>query len=238
MLTNPFIEIRLVKKKVTIIALIAIAIIAFFVFDLHQWLTLEGLNAGQAQFQAWLNQHPVLVSSAYFGLYVVVTALSLPGATIMTLAGGALFGLVWGLLLVSFASSIGATLAFMVARYLLRDAVQSRFGERLSAINRGVEQEGGFYLFTLRLVPAFPFFLINLLMGLTPIKAWTFYWVSQVGMLAGTLVYVNAGTQLGQLDSLSGILSPSLLISFTLLGLFPLVAKKVMALIRARRATV
>lgn len=224
------------KKKLTIVAVIVGAIIAFFVFDLQQWLTLEGLNAGQAQFQAWLSEYPVLVSAAYFGLYVVVTALSLPGATIMTLAGGALFGLAWGLLLVSFASTLGATLAFLVARYLLNDLVQAKFGERLSAINRGVEAEGGFYLFTLRLVPAFPFFLINLLMGLTPIKAWTFYWVSQVGMLAGTLVYVNAGTQLGQLDSLSGILSPSLLISFTLLGLFPLVTKKVMTFIRRRRA--
>lgn len=200
------------RKKLTIVA-----VIAFFVFDLQQWLPLEGLNAGQARFEAWLNEHPILVSAAYFGLYVIVTALPLPGATIMALAGGALFG-------------------FLVARYLLKDAVQSRFGDRLSAINRGVEEEGGFYLFTLRLVPAFPFFLINLLMGLRPIKARTFYWVSQVGMLAGTLVYVNAGTQLGQLDSLSGILSPSLLISFTLLGLFPLVAKKVMTIIRARRA--
>jgi uncharacterized membrane protein YdjX (TVP38/TMEM64 family) len=156
----------------------------------------------------------------------------------MTLAGGALVGLAWGLLLVSFASTMGATLAFLVARYLLKDTVQNRFGERLKAINQGVEREGGFYLFTLRLVPAFPFFLINLLMGLTPIRAWTFYWVSQVGMFAGTAVYVNAGTQLGQLDSLSGILTPSLLISFTLLGLFPLVAKKGLALIRSRRALV
>ncbi len=226
-----------VKKKLAIVAVIAIAVALFFIFDLQQWLTLDGLNAGQAQFQAWLTDYPVLVSAAYFFIYVIVTALSLPGATIMTLAGGALFGLAWGLLLVSFASTVGATLAFLVARYLLRDTVQNRFGERLKAINQGVEREGGFYLFTLRLVPAFPFFLINLLMGLTPIKAWTFYWVSQVGMLAGTAVYVNAGTQLGQLDSLSGILSPSLLISFTLLGLFPLVAKKGLSLIRTQRAT-
>ncbi|MEX1213565.1 TVP38/TMEM64 family protein [Saccharospirillum sp.] len=224
------------KKKLSIVAVIAVAIIAFFAFDLQQWLTLDGLKAGQVQFQIWLTNYPVLVSAAYFVIYVIVTALSLPGATIMTLAGGALFGLVWGLLLVSFASSLGATLAFLVARYLLHDTVQVRFGERLRAINEGVKKEGGFYLFTLRLVPAFPFFLINLLMGLTPIKAWTFYWVSQVGMLAGTAVYVNAGTQLGQLDSLSGILSPSLLISFTLLGVFPLVAKKVLALVRSRRA--
>lgn len=224
------------KKKVSIVVFIVVAIILFFVFDLQQWLTLEGLNAGQAKFQAWLSDYPVLVSAAYFVLYVIVTALSLPGATIMTLAGGALFGLAWGLLLVSFASTLGATLAFLVARYVLRDTVQGRFGERLTAINKGVEKEGGFYLFTLRLVPVFPFFLINLLMGLTPIKAWTFYWVSQTGMFAGTLVYVNAGTQLGQLESLSGILSPSLLISFTLLGLFPLVAKKGLAFVRSRQA--
>jgi pyruvate/2-oxoglutarate dehydrogenase complex dihydrolipoamide dehydrogenase (E3) component/uncharacterized membrane protein YdjX (TVP38/TMEM64 family) len=166
---------------------------------------------------------------------VVVTALSLPGAAVMTVAAGALFGLLQGTLLVSFASTIGATLAFLVSRYLLRDAVQQRFGSRLAAINRGIERDGAFYLFTLRLVPAFPFFLINLLMGLTPIKAWTFYWVSQIGMLAGTLVYVNAGTQIAQLESLSGILSPDLLISFALLGLFPLLAKKVTGLIQRRR---
>jgi uncharacterized membrane protein YdjX (TVP38/TMEM64 family) len=171
----------------------------------------------------------------FFVAYVAVTGLSLPGAAVMTLAGGAVFGLFWGLLLVSFASSLGATLAFLASRFLLRDWVQQRFGDRLRAINAGIEKEGGFYLFTLRLVPVFPFFVINLLMGLTPIKTRTFYWVSQIGMLAGTLVYVNAGTQLARIDSLAGILSPALLGSFVLLGLFPLLAKKIVDAVAARK---
>lgn len=222
-------------KKLLILASLAVIAGAFFMLDLHQWLTLEGLKSGLDQFEQWRSQSPLLTAGGFFFLYVVVTALSLPGAAVMTLAAGALFGLWQGLLLVSFASSIGATLAFLVSRYLLRDAVQQRFGSRLAAINRGIERDGAFYLFTLRLVPAFPFFLINLLMGLTPIKAWTFYWVSQIGMLAGTFVYVNAGTQIAQLETLSGILSPDLLISFALLGLFPLLAKKVIGLIQRRR---
>jgi len=222
-------------KKLLILASLAVIAGAFFMLDLHQWLTLEGLKSGLGQFEQWRSQSPLLMAGGFFFLYVVVTALSLPGAAVMTLAAGALFGLWQGLLLVSFASTIGATLAFLVSRYLLRDAVQQRFGSRLAAINRGIERDGAFYLFTLRLVPAFPFFLINLLMGLTTIKAWTFYWISQVGMLAGTLVYVNAGTQIAQLETLSGILSPDLLISFALLGLFPLLAKKVIGLIQRRR---
>jgi pyruvate/2-oxoglutarate dehydrogenase complex dihydrolipoamide dehydrogenase (E3) component/uncharacterized membrane protein YdjX (TVP38/TMEM64 family) len=175
------------------------------------------------------------VAGIYFLIYIAVTALSLPGAVIMTLAGGALFGLWTGLLLVSFASSIGATLAFLASRFLLRDWVQDRFGNRLAAINAGMAKDGAFYLFTLRLVPVFPFFIINLVMGLTPIKTRTFYWVSQVGMLAGTAVYVNAGTQLAQLEGLSGILSPGLLGSFVLLGIFPLLAKKLVAVVQARK---
>ncbi|SEA97207.1 FAD-dependent oxidoreductase [Marinobacterium iners] len=222
-------------KKRLILAILAAVAGAFFMLDLHHWLTLEGLKSGLGQFEQWRSQFPLLMAGGFFLLYVVVTALSLPGAAVMTVAAGALFGLLQGTLLVSFASTIGATLAFLVSRYLLRDAVQQRFGSRLAAINRGIERDGAFYLFTLRLVPAFPFFLINLLMGLTPIKAWTFYWVSQIGMLAGTLVYVNAGTQIAQLESLSGILSPDLLISFALLGLFPLLAKKVTGLIQRRR---
>ena len=222
-------------KKLLILAAIAAVAVAFFMLDLHQWLTLEGLKSGLGRFESWRSEAPLLTAGGFFLLYVIVTALSLPGAAVMTLAGGALFGLWQGLLLVSFASTIGATLAFLVSRYLLQSWVQSRFGNRLSAINRGIERDGAFYLFTLRLVPAFPFFLINLLMGLTPIKARTFYWVSQVGMLAGTLVYVNAGTQIAQLESLSGILSPDLLISFALLGLFPLLAKKLIGWIQRRR---
>jgi pyruvate/2-oxoglutarate dehydrogenase complex dihydrolipoamide dehydrogenase (E3) component/uncharacterized membrane protein YdjX (TVP38/TMEM64 family) len=222
-------------KKLLIIVIIAAVAGTFFMLDLHQWLTLDGLKSGLGQFEQWRSQYPLITAGAFFVLYVVVTALSLPGAAVMTVAAGALFDLLQGTLLVSFASTIGATLAFLVSRYLLRDSVQQRFGSRLGAINRGIERDGAFYLFTLRLVPAFPFFLINLLMGLTPIKAWTFYWISQVGMLAGTLVYVNAGTQIAQLEALSGILSPDLLISFALLGLFPLLAKKVIGLIQRRR---
>lgn len=223
------------SKKIALLTMIAALVIAFFWFDLDQLLTLDGLKAGLAQFEDWRLARPILVGGGFLLLYIVVTALSLPGAAIMTLAAGALFGLVWGTLIVSFASSIGATLAFLVSRYLLRDTVQNRFGERLKPLNDGISKEGAFYLFTLRLVPVFPFFLINLLMGLTPIRAATFYWVSQVGMLAGTLVYVNAGTQLAQLDGLAGILSPALLGSFALLGLFPLIAKKLLAVIKARR---
>jgi pyruvate/2-oxoglutarate dehydrogenase complex dihydrolipoamide dehydrogenase (E3) component/uncharacterized membrane protein YdjX (TVP38/TMEM64 family) len=222
-------------KKIGLLVLIITLAAGFFYFDLNQLLTLQGLKSGLVEFEAWRRDSPILVGGAFLLLYVIVTALSLPGAVIMTLAAGALFGLLWGTLIVSFASSIGATLAFLVSRYLLQDMVQSRFGDRLKAFNEGIARDGAFYLFTLRLVPIFPFFLINLLMGLTAIRALTFYWVSQVGMFAGTLVYVNAGTQLGQLERLSGILSPSLLLSFVLLGVFPLIAKKIVDLVKARR---
>ncbi|MFT5697962.1 MAG: pyruvate/2-oxoglutarate dehydrogenase complex dihydrolipoamide dehydrogenase (E3) component [Desulforhopalus sp.] len=214
-------------KKIVIVLLIIAAVVSFFVFDLDTVLTLENIKANQAELIDLRDSAPFMVSLVFFSLYVLVTALSLPGAVIMTLAGGGLFGLAWGFVLISFASSIGATLAFLVSRYLLRETVQNRFGDKLGAINKGVEREGAFYLFTLRLVPIFPFFLINILMGLTPIKTWSFYWVSQVGMLAGTLVYINAGTQLAKIEGLGGILSPGLLLSFALLGIFPLVAKKI-----------
>ncbi|MBL4584528.1 MAG: FAD-dependent oxidoreductase [Pseudomonadales bacterium] len=222
-------------KKIILVAALIGVIAGFFIFDLHQLLTLDGIKGSLGQIQDWRAQTPVLAAAIYFGVYVIITALSLPGAAIMTLVGGALFGLGWGLLLVSFASSIGALLAFLVSRYVLRDWVQSKFGERLIAINEGVKKDGAFYLFTLRLVPVFPFFVINLVMGLTPMRAATFYWVSQVGMLVGTVVYVNAGTQLAQLTSLSGILSPELLLSFVLLGLFPLIANKIISIIKSRR---
>ena len=221
-------------KKILLLA-IASVVALVFVFDLHTLLTLESLKGSLEQFRAYQTESPLQVALVYFAAYVVVTAFSLPGAAVMTLAGGALFGLLQGLVLVSFASTLGATLAFLGARYLLRDSVESRFGPRLKAINQGVEKEGAFYLFTLRLVPVFPFFLINLLMGLTKMKAWTFFWVSQVGMFAGTIVYVNAGTELGKLESLSGILSPGLLGSFVLLGFFPLIAKKITDKIKARK---
>ncbi|RNF51576.1 pyridine nucleotide-disulfide oxidoreductase [Marinomonas hwangdonensis] len=222
-------------KKIGLLVCIFALAVGFFYFDLNQLLTLDGLKSGLVQFETWRRDSPIFVGGVFLLLYVIVTALSLPGAVIMTLAAGALFGLFWGTLIVSFASSIGATLAFLVSRYLLQDTVQSRFGDRLKAFNEGVARDGAFYLFTVRLVPIFPFFLINLLMGLTTIRAFTFYWVSQVGMFVGTLVYVNAGTQLGQLESLSGILSPSLLLSFVLLGVFPLMAKKILDVIKARR---
>ena len=178
----------------------------------------------------------LLFAIGFFVIYVAVTAISLPGAAVMTLIGGALFGLIEGVLLVSFASAIGATLAFLMARFVLRESVQTRFGRRLKALNRGVERDGPFYLFALRLVPVFPFFVINLAMGLTPIRTRTFYWVSQLGMLPGTLVYVNAGTQLGQVESLSGVLSPGLIGSFVLLGLFPLIARKTLDFFATRKA--
>ncbi|GAA5526131.1 hypothetical protein Maes01_02725 [Microbulbifer aestuariivivens] len=219
------------RKLILIAALVALAA-SFFFFDLNDWLTLAHLKAGQIQFQAWQEERPLLVGLFFTLLYILVTGLSLPGAAIMSLAAGALFGLAWGTLIVSFASSIGATVAFLVARYLLHDWVQHRFGERLQTINQGVQQEGPFYLFALRLVPLFPFFIINVLMGLTRIRPWTFYWVSQVGMLPATVVYVNAGTQLASIDSLSGILSPGLILSFVLLGAFPLLAKRTLRAIK------
>ncbi|WP_415886655.1 dihydrolipoyl dehydrogenase [Neptuniibacter sp. QD37_6] len=222
-------------KKLPLLLVILSAIAAFFIFDLAQYLNLDFIKSNQASFEQYYAENPIKTVAIFFGLYVLVTGLSLPGAAIMTLIGGALFGLVTGLLIISFASTIGATLAFLCSRFLFRESIQNRFGKQLQSFNAGMEKEGAFYLFTLRLVPIFPFFMINLGMGLTPIKTWTFYWVSQVGMLAGTAVYVNAGTQLGQLESLSGILSPGILLSFTLLGLFPLIAKKVIDLLKAKQ---
>lgn len=223
------------RRKLVVVLVVIAVIAAFFAFDLGRFLSLDEVKQRQAGFAALYDSRPALVIGAFFTVYVAVTALSLPGAVIMTLAGGAIFGLLVGTVVVSFASSIGATLAFLVSRYVLRDSVKARFGARLADVDRGIAKEGGFYLFTLRLVPLFPFFVINLLMGLTTMKARTFYAVSQLGMLAGTLVYVNAGTQLAKIDSLQGILSPGLLGSFVLLGLFPLVAKKIVDAVKARQ---
>jgi len=222
-------------KKLVLLLVILALVVVFFAFDLGHYLTLDYLKSRQAAFNDYYLQHRFSTLLAYFLIYVLVTALSLPGAAVMTLAGGALFGLWTAVIVVSFASSIGATLAFLVSRFLLRDWVQTKFGDKLKAINQGVEREGAFYLFTLRLVPIFPFFVINLVMGLTPLKTALFYLVSQVGMLAGTFVYVNAGTQLGQLKSAAGILSPGLIFSFALLGIFPLIAKKAVAVVQKRR---
>ncbi len=222
-------------RKLLLIIAVAAVVGAFFLFDLGRFFSLDYVKSQQAAMDAYRAAQPALTAGIFFVIYVAVTGLSLPGAAIMTLAAGAIFGLLWGTIIVSFASTIGATLAFLVSRFVLRDGVQNRFGTHLKAINAGIEKEGGLYLFTLRLIPIFPFFVINLVMGLTPIRTWTFYWVSQVGMLAGTLVYVNAGTQLAQIDSLQGILSPELLASFALLGLFPLIAKNIVSVVKTRR---
>ncbi len=223
------------RQKLVLLLALLCAVVAFFAFDLGRFLTLDYIKQTQGQFAALYESRPVLVVGAYLAVYVAVTALSFPGAAILTLLGGAVFGLLWGTVIVSFASSIGATLAMLFARYVLRDSVKARFGNRLADIDKGIAREGAFYLFTLRLVPVFPFFVINLLMGLTTMKAATFYGVSQLGMLAGTVVYVYAGTQLAQIDSLRGIVSPGVATALVLLGVFPLLAKKIVDFIQARK---
>ena len=222
-------------RQIVLLLLLALAIGAFVALDLGRYLSFEQLKVSQASFTQLHAEQPFTVAAVYLLIYVLATALSIPGAVVITLAGGAIFGLWLGLLIVSFASTVGATLAFLASRFLLRDWVEARFGQRLADINAGVDREGGFYLFTLRLIPVVPFFLINLLMGLTRMKVWTYYWVSQIGMLAGTAVYVNAGTQLAQLDSVKGILSPALLGSFVLLGIFPLIARRIVAAVQKRK---
>ncbi len=223
------------NRKLLMLVLIAAAIALFFVFDLGRFFSLAYLKSQQASFAALYAEHRVTTLAAYFAIYVAMAALSLPGAVVLTLAGGALFGFWTGLIVVSFASSIGALLAMLAARFVLGGPVQRRFGNQLATINAGMERDGAFYLFALRLVPIFPFFIINVLMGLTTIKARTFYWVSQVGMLLGTAVYVNVGTQLAQVETLSGVLSPTLLVSFALLGIFPLIAKQIVDGVKARK---
>ena len=223
-------------KKIIAIGIVAVLIACYFIFDLGQFLNLEYFEAQQGRIAAFTDEKPIQAAAIYFALYVAVAGLSLPGAAILTLVGGAVFGLWAGSILVSFAASIGASFAFLVSRYVLRDTIQSRYGDRLGALNEGVRKDGAFYLFTLRLVPIFPFFVINLLMGLTPIRLLTFYLVSQIGMLPATIVYVNAGTQLAKIDSLSAILSPALIISFALLGIFPLVAKMIINVVKNRKA--
>jgi pyruvate/2-oxoglutarate dehydrogenase complex dihydrolipoamide dehydrogenase (E3) component/uncharacterized membrane protein YdjX (TVP38/TMEM64 family) len=223
------------RARLAVAIVLVAAVAAFFIGGGHRYFSFEQVKAQQAAFQAWYAAHPWRTLLGFFVLYVAVTGLSLPGAALLTLAAGAIFGLLWGSVVVSFASSAGATLALLASRFVLRDWVQARFARQLQGINRGMEKEGAFYLFTLRLIPAVPFFVINLAMGLTPIRAWTFYWVSQLGMLAGTLVYVNAGTQLGRLESPQGILSWPLVGAFVLLGIFPLAAKRLLEAYRARR---
>jgi len=213
-------------KILLLIAVFTIVVALFFAFDFQKCLTLEYLKSSKAFFISSYEKNPILVLGSYFLFYIVITAFSLPGAVWMTLGGGAFFGLFAGTMIVSFASSIGATLAMLIARFLLRDWVQSRFASQMETINSGINKEGGFYLFTLRLVPVVPFLVINLGMGLTSLRALTFYWVSQLGMLPGTLVYINAGSELAKIESLSDILSPTLIGSFALLGTFPLLVKK------------
>ena len=225
-----------VIKLAALTGLVVGLISLWLLFDLGQYTNLEFLKSSQQLLLGWQEQHRLSFIIGFFVIYVLATALSLPGAgTLLTLAAGALFGIVQGLLLVSFASTIGASLAFLTARYLARDLVQQKFSKTLEKINQGIDREGGFYLFTMRLVPLFPFFAVNLLMGLTSIRLWPYYWISQLGMLPGTAIYVNAGTQLSEIDSLSDIASPAIIISLALLGIFPLLAKKVLALLQRRR---
>jgi uncharacterized membrane protein YdjX (TVP38/TMEM64 family) len=227
---------RSTLNKIAILTALLLIVGLFFYFDLGRYLSLEYLKQSQARFQQLYEEHRVVVLGSYMVIYVVVTALSLPGAAVMTLAGGGLFGLVTGTIAVSFASTIGATCACLASRFFLRDWVQNKFGEKLHTVNEGIEKEGAFYLFSLRLIPIFPFFIINLLMGLTNMPIRTYFWVSQLGMLPATIVYVNAGNELAKIDSLTGILSPGLIASFAVLGLFPLIVKKLMGRFRQSRA--
>ncbi len=223
------------KKKI-IIALAVIVLVALFkVFNVEDYLTLSYIKNSQVQFETLYAENRAAVIAGFMLTYIVVTSLSLPGGAVMGLAAGALFGLLTGTIAVSFASTVGATIACFVSRFMLRDWIQNRFGDRLKTVNEGIEREGAFYLFTLRLIPVFPFWLINLIMGLTKIPLRTYYWVSQIGMLPGTLVFVNAGKELGKIESLSGIFSPGLILSFALLGLFPIAIKKLLALYNARQ---
>jgi pyruvate/2-oxoglutarate dehydrogenase complex dihydrolipoamide dehydrogenase (E3) component/uncharacterized membrane protein YdjX (TVP38/TMEM64 family) len=222
-------------KKIIIVILGILVIVPFFVFGFNDLLTLKGIQSHLGEFYTWRDQSPLIAGGIFFVVYVLITGFSLPGAAIMTLLAGALFGLFWGTLLASFASSIGALLAFLASRFVLRDVIQKKFAEKLKAVNQGIERDGPFYLFTLRLMPLFPFFLVNILMGLTTIRVRTYYWVSQVGMFLGTLVYVNAGTQLSHIKNLGGIVSPTLLGSFVLLAVFPLVAKRILDYTHRRR---
>lgn len=224
------------SKKIVIVVVLIGLVAVFRIFGLHDYLTLSHLKDSQEKFALLYATHKFSVIAPYIVIYILVTSLSLPGAVIMTIAGGALFGLWTGTVVVSFASAIGATLACFVSRFFLRDWVQERLGSRLRTVNHGIEKEGAFYLFTMRLIPVFPFWIINLLMGLTKMPLRTFYWVSQVGMFPGTIVYVNAGRELGKVESFSAIISPGLVLSLVALGLFPIAAKKSVALYKSRKS--
>lgn len=223
-------------KRLIVLAVVVLAIAAFFALGLGQYLSLEYLQASRERAVEQVDAAPLLSSCVFFAIYVLVTGLSLPGAAVMTIAAGAIFGVLWGVALVSFASALGATIAFLISRTLLGEWVERRFGAYLEPINRGLERDGNFYLFTLRMVPVFPFFVVNLLMGLTRIGTLPFYAVSQIGMLAGTFVFVFAGTQLAAIHKLGDVLSPGLIVALTLLGLFPLIAKKLIEFVAQRRS--
>jgi len=222
-------------NKITIILIVIGLIAAFRIFHLDNYLSLSYVKESRDKFEMLFVENRVAVIAVYVAIYLLVTTLSLPGAAVLGLAAGSLFGLLTGTVVVSFASSIGATLACAVSRFILRDWVQKKFGERLKTVNEGIEKEGAFYLFTLRLIPIFPFWLINLIMGITKMPLKTYYWVSQVGMLPGTIIFVNAGKEIAKIDSLSGVLSPGLILSFVLLGLFPITTKKILALYNRER---
>lgn len=222
--------------KILILAIIAAAVVAFFQFGGRDYLSFEVLKARQQEFANYFVDHAFATIAIYMAIYILVTALSLPGATIMTLAGGAMFGFWIGLVVVSFASTIGATCAFLIGRFLFRDVIQAKFKDKLAAFNRGFEEEGAFYLFTLRLVPVFPFFMVNIVTSVMPIAVSKFFFASQIGMLPGTMAYVNAGTQLASLKSASGILSPQIIGAFAILGILPLIIKKALNFVKARRS--
>lgn len=220
------------KSKITLLITLVLAIAAIIWWLPENFLTLENLKARQSDIEQYRQSKPLMSVLLYCSLYILFTALSIPGAAILTLAGGAIFGLVYGTVWVSISSTIGATLAFLMSRYFFKDAVKRKFGDKISAIEENFNKDGAFYLFSMRLVPVFPFFIVNILMGLTPIKTVTYAFASWAGMLAGTAVYVNAGTQLSKLESLGGILSPPILLSFALLAVFPYIARKLLNILR------
>ena len=222
-------------KKIVILIAIAVLIAAVKVFNLDQYLTLSYLKESLDKFKTLYENHRLMVIAGYFILYVLTTSLSLPGASPLGIVGGALFGFWIATLVVSFASTIGATLACSVSRFLLRDWIQRKFNDKIAKVNEGIEKEGAFYLFTLRLIPLFPFWMINLVMGVTKMSLFKFYWVSQIGMLPGTMVFVNAGKELAKIESVKGIFSPSLIISFALIGIFPIAVKKLVAFYKKRK---
>ena len=223
------------KSRLFVLVLVAVALAAFFGSGAYRHFTFESIKAQQGTLEGWYRAHAVETVAGFFVLYVAVTSLSIPGAAVLTLVAGAIFGIGVGALVVSFAAALGATIAFLISRFVLRDWVRGHYGAQLERIDRGIRKEGALYLFTLRLIPVVPYFLINLLTGLTAMRAWTFYWVSQLGMLPGTLVYANAGTQLAAIGSPRQILSPGVIGAFVLLGIFPLVAKKLIDAVKARR---